>query len=407
MNKSKQKERTLRRVAVAIISFSLLATGIYLGYLVITSKRPSLRAYAERVYAACKGEAYAPSCYDREIPKLMNRLSMEEAFEVTRFLQEKDQRYLYCHVLAHNLSYKEADKDLSKWKDVVTRCPTTFCNNGCQHGAIMRRFNAEHLTDEQIQEVLPDLRDVCEPRGDWNPKEVERSMCYHALGHLHMFITKADIPKSVGLCATVGIKPDGRNYTQTCTQGVLMSVYQPLEPEDYALVKDIAPTKETVYAFCDQFEGESWFACHSESWPLFFEDIQKPQGLLEFCRYTEDSVKKENCVATAMGILTVSLVTDRGNQLDRLTAYCTALPPVQKGQCFASAAFRLVQIDPRYATVAQSICAVAEQQGVADVCYQYLVQHARESFQKGSEEVRGYCEAFPQSWRDACTAASN
>jgi len=366
------------------------------------SPKKSLHAYADGVVKKCQGVAYAPSCYDREIPKLMDRISMEEAFEVTRLVQEKDKRYLYCHVLAHNVSLREAEKDLSNWKDVVARCPTTFCNNGCQHGALMRRFNAESLTNSQIAEVKPDLMDVCEPRGSWNPREIERSMCYHALGHLNMFITKADIPKSVELCNDIGIKPDGRNYTQTCTQGVLMSVYQPLEPEDFALVKDLTPTKDTVNVFCNQFTGEAWFACHSESWPLFLQDIKEPAGLMRFCSYTNDPDKKQNCIATGMSILTVFMVVDRGGQLDRLRAYCDQLPFVQKGQCYAASAFRLVQIDPRYADTAQAVCVVAQESGVGDACYSYLLQHADQSFQEGSTEREAFCEAFSEMWKIQC-----
>jgi len=326
---------------------------------------------------------------------------MEEAFDVTRLIQQKDPRYLYCHVLAHNISYREADKDISKWKDVVARCPTTFCNNGCQHGAIMRRFNAEDLTDEQIELVKPDLRDVCEPRGNWNPREIERSMCYHALGHLHMFITKADIKKSVALCEDIAVKADRRNYVQTCTQGVLMSVYQPLEPEDYALVRGLTPTKETVNTFCNQLSGESWFACHSESWPLFLQDFKEPSGLLAFCSYTREPYHRHNCISTAMSILTVHMVIDRGGQLDTLKSYCDRLPQEEKGQCYEAVAFRLVQIDPRYTSLARSVCEAAAASGVGDACFSHLLQHVDQSFVPGPE-ADAFCNAFAEPWHTKC-----
>lgn len=364
--------------------------------------KPTLETLADRVYETCSGHSYAPSCYDKEIPKLMDTISMEEAFEVTRLVQKRDPRYLYCHVLGHNISFRETNKDLSKWKDVVARCPTTFCNNGCQHGALMRRFNAESLSDTQIEAVKPDLTDVCEPRGNWHPREVERSMCYHALGHLHMFITKADVKKSVALCQEIAVKPDGRNYVQTCTQGVLMSVYQPLEPEDFALVKGLTPTKDTVYAFCNQFTGEAWFACHSESWPLFLEDIKEPAGLMRFCGYTDNPDKKQNCIATGMSILTVLMVIDRGGQIDTLVSYCDKLPVMQKGQCYANAAFRLVQIDPRYTQLAKSVCDAAQTSGVGDACFSYLLQHVDQSFAWGSPEAAKFCGTFSEPWYTKC-----
>ncbi len=395
------KQRKINRVWLISLGVLLVGGGIFALRGSIVPKR-SLAQYADSVYETCASSAHAPSCYDKEIPKLMDEISMEEAFEVARLIQKRDSRYLYCHVLGHNISFRETSKDLSKWKDVVARCPTTFCNNGCQHGALMRRFNAESLTDAQIEAVKPDLKDVCEPRGSWNPREIERSMCYHALGHLHMFITQADVKKSVSLCEEVGKKDDGRNYVQTCTQGVLMSVYQPLEPEDFALVKGLTPTKETVNAFCNQFTGEAWFACHSESWPLFLQDIKEPAGLLSFCSYTNNPDKKQNCIATGMSILTVLMVVERGGQIDALTIYCDKLPVTQKSQCFANAAFRLVQIDPRYTPLAKSVCEAAQTSGVGDACFSYVLQHVDQSFAKGSKEADEFCATFAEPWYTKC-----
>ena len=381
-------------IAIELGGLSMRATGVF--------KKKSLPAYAAEVIARCSNAGFAPSCYDIEIPKLMSHISMEEAFDVTRLVQQKDSRYLYCHVLGHNLSYRETGKDLTKWKDVVARCPTTFCNNGCQHGAIIRRFNAESLTDAQIEQIKPDLTDVCEPRGTWNPTEVERSMCYHALGHLHMFITKADIPKSVDLCTLIGTKKDGRSYVQTCTQGVLMSVYQPLEPEDFALVKGLTPTKEGVSTFCDQFTGTTWLACHSESWPLFATEIREPSGLMKFCAYTDNPADEENCISTAISILTVEMVVNRENRLDTLHAYCNGLPLLQKGQCYASASFRLVQIDPRYVDTAIAVCTDATGQQVGETCFRSLLTHVAHSFHAGSPEAKAFCGHFPSAWKPEC-----
>lgn len=393
---------TRRILLVCLMMLLFIEAGILLVARLTRRVRNPLTSYAEAVHASCRNEGYTPACYDREIPRLMDHISMEEAFDVARLVQEKDPKYMYCHVLGHNLSYRETGKDLSKWKDVVARCPTNFCNNGCQHGAIMRRFNAESLTDKQIIEVKPDLMDVCEPRGGWNPTEVERSMCYHALGHLAMFITRADIGKSVDLCRDIGIKADGRSYTETCTQGVLMSVYQPLEPEDYTLVKGLTPTKEGVKNFCSRFTGDTWVACHNESWPLFMEDIKSPGGLMKFCGYTKESRPQAACVSTAMNILTVLMVVDRNNDLTKLRDYCNGLPSPFNGQCYANTAFRLVQIDPRYVPTARAICEAADREGLGQACYPYLLQHVTHSFHPKSTEARIFCDGFKEPWKTEC-----
>jgi hypothetical protein len=96
-----------------------------------------LRKYAEDVLGRCSSVGYKPTCYDEEIPKLLDIITMEDAFQVTRYVQEKRPEYLYCHVLGHNIAEQETRKDPSRWKDVVARCPTTMCNNGCPHGALI------------------------------------------------------------------------------------------------------------------------------------------------------------------------------------------------------------------------------------------------------------------------------
>ena len=56
-----------------------------------------LQKYARQVQDKCKGSNYKASCYDREIPKLMDYISMEDAFNVTKIIQKTDVQYKYCH----------------------------------------------------------------------------------------------------------------------------------------------------------------------------------------------------------------------------------------------------------------------------------------------------------------------
>ena len=370
------------------------------------SKDTSLQNHADRIFAACRAEDYSRACYDKEIPKLMDFLSMKQAFEVARLIQEKDPSYLECHVLAHFLAERETAKDKSRWKDVVASCPVSMCNNGCPHGALMARFGNENefLSDEQIQAIKPDLQDVCEPRGTWNPSEVERSMCYHAIGHLNMYATNANINKSVELCQDIGLKQDGRNYAQTCTEGVLMSVFQPLGPEDTALVAAIRPSRETVNSFCQNYTGEAFHACHRESWPLFAQDVLQPQGLTQFCSYTTDESQQVKCYSSLMNLITNRYVVDQEG-LGKLEEFCKGLPRLRTGLCFEQAARRLIQIDPLYTNKALEVCRLAETLEVGDVCYNRLVSYALDSFHAGSEAFLQYCKALPSPWNTKCIEA--
>ncbi|MEX2090760.1 MAG: hypothetical protein WD989_01345 [Candidatus Paceibacterota bacterium] len=364
----------------------------------------TLAEYAEKVLAACADAPYAPNCYDTEIPKLMDYISMEDAFSVTRVIQEKDKRYLYCHVLGHNLSYREADKDPDKWMDVITRCPATMCNNGCLHGSMMRRFNSEYLTDEQIEALKPDLKIICEPRGKWKPTPIEQSMCYHAIGHLHMYITNADLNKSADLCELVGAKEDGRNYVQTCTEGVFMQVFQPLEPEDFALVANLTPAKNKVVEFCEPFKSRdmAWEACRRESWPLFRAELMDSKFVEKFCSFSDRPYAYKTCQAAIMNVITVNLVVDM-DDMAKLDKFCMGLSTdLRREECFAYSASRLMQIDPSYVQKGLEVCALSESRGVSTECYKVMAGYGRQTYHKETKEFEDYCGKMPGQWKDMC-----
>lgn len=389
---------------IAVIGLAAFVAFRFIGDARPRADRTKLAAYADQVITACQSAPFAPSCYDEEIPKLMDAISMEDAFEVTKLVQEFDPRYRYCHVLAHNLSYREAGKNLNAWKDIITRCPATFCNNGCLHGALMRRFNAETLTDAEVEALKPEIADVCEPRGKWNPTEVERSMCYHAIGHLAMYVTGANMTRSSAFCRAIGEKPDGRNYVQTCTEGVFMQVYQPLEPEDEALIKDIAPTRDGVVEFCAPFDGMAREACRREAWPFFRKEIMTPNGLVRFCSYTTDPIGERTCYSTVLNMATIHFLIET-NDPGGAARYCTALPAAERrSQCFANMATRLIQIDPWYVGDAIAVCERGNAAGLGEECFRDLVHYAPFSFHPGSREFQNYCREFPEPHRKTCLA---
>lgn len=402
-----------------IASFLLVVFMVGLVFLILRGENSTsdikLQNLADKVEENCSDHNWKPSCYDEEIPKLMSSISMEDAFRVVKLLQKKDERYLYCHVVAHKLSYQEAAKDPEGWKDVITRCPTSFCNNGCLHGALMERFNSEILSDEQIEFIKPDLMDVCEPRDKWNPVEMERSMCYHGLGHMFMFITNADINKALDLCELVGNKGDGRNYVQTCSQGVFMILYQPIEPEDFALIENIAPENiKERDSLCKNYTGLYFQSCMIESWPLSVNKVieQKngnrvanPKELIKACSYALSQDIQLACYETWFSLLAVDLLINNKDPNDEYIKYfnlCDNLPEKIKEECFNYGAFRLMQIDPAYTSKALALCAGAEAYGSSDACYKRLVRDGVYFFNPESVEFKQYCESFPSPWEEEC-----
>jgi len=389
------------KVLISIIIFVIFTEVIILS---LSKDKPSipqatqaLQKYAAQVLTKCSTDPYRPTCYETEIPKLMDIISMEDAFKVTSFVQDQDKDYRYCHVLGHNLSAREIDKDPTKWKDAVSRCPSGICSNGCIHGGFQERFRAESFTDEQIGKLKPDLIDLCEERQNWHPTKLEQASCYHALGHLTMYLTSADIGKSIELCEEIAVKNDGRDYSHLCFDGVFMQIFQPLEPEDFALVKGKQPTKDNVDAFCSKYANEIKGSCISESWPLFSSELKKPDGLVRFCSRSEPS-EQDRCYSSLFYVLTAQFQFDQ----KKISDYCKGLPTQRSGLCFANASSRMIETDYRNISKAVELCNNSIYPKDKDQCLGELLFYSTYNFHAGSEEFLKLCNALPQPWKTKC-----
>lgn len=399
------KEPGIRKRKIVTLLALVFITSVGVLYSSGYFKKKSLSEYATDVLQICRESQYRPSCYDKEIPKLMKHISLEDAFKVTQIVQTEDPKYVYCHVLAHKLSYEESKKSKDGWKDVLTRCPLNMCNYGCLHGSLTERFRGEVLTAEQINSVLPDLADVCEKRKGFSPSEIDSSMCYHALGHLAMYITDGKPDKAIEVCKRVSIKPDGRDYTTTCVQGAFMTVFQGVDPEDIALVKEIKPDSEHVAQFCNQY-GEFWWSCRRESFPLYLQKLKVPENLVEFCSYSTEESIMDDCYLSVLNVIAVDAFED-SDGLPHVSRYCEKLPYSRQGICYEGIAMRLVQINPRdYLDQAIEVCNLGHSAGVDADCFEGLVYYGYASFIPGSPDSKAYCSKLPGEWSYACDTRS-
>jgi hypothetical protein len=352
-------------------------------------------AYARQILRACADAKYKPTCYDEEIPKLMEKFTMEDTFKITSFVQNMDESYGYCHVLGHKLSAAETSKDPSKWTEVISRCPSGVCSNGCIHGAFQERFRKESLTKEEIAEFKPQFSEVCEARNGYNPTGLEKGSCYHALGHLLMYITSADIPASLSLCRELAKKND-HDFTQVCYDGVFMQIYQPLEPDDFTLIEGKEVSKEEAPAFCARFSGKEKSSCWSESWPLFFDEILSPGGALKHCSVLSDD--KDRCFDSLMFVVPTQM---RFN-IDDIIAYCKALPEAESKRCFSQTAARFIETDYKNSLKSARLCEAAAPVDKEGDCWKDLVKFSTFNFHKGSAEWKRFCEVMPSPWKETC-----
>ena len=362
-------------------------------------KNISLEEHAARILALCKSLEYRPGCYDKTIPELMNVLSMEEAFAVTQIVQSKDKTFPYCHVLGHELSASEVKKDPDNWKNVVSRCPSGQCSNGCIHGGFQERFRKESFsTQAEIDNIKPDLKTICEQRKDWNPTGLEQGSCYHALGHLTMYVTEADIDKSLILCNEIALKDDGRDLRQVCYDGVFMQMFQPLEPEDFALIRGKELTKNTVKKFCSDYDPLAQASCISESWPLFSQEVKTPDGLIKHCSQIPDIGLQNRCYSSLFYILTVQFNFDS----DKIEMFCKQLPGEIKNMCYANTAARFIETDYRNAQEAISLCQRANTNEAKDACFNELITYSTFNYHPDSNEAKNICQNLPEPWQLHC-----
>ena len=363
----------------------------------------SLASYADTILESCKGANHKPTCYDKTIPKLMDRLSMEQTFEVTKLIQEKDTSYLYCHVLGHELSALEVKKSPDNWKDVLSRCPSGQCSNGCIHGGFQERFRKESFSkDSEIDAIKPDLEAVCEAREDWNPTGLEQASCYHALGHLTMYITNADLKKATALCEEVAIKKDGRDFAQLCYDGAFMQIFQPLEPEDFALIKGKQPQKEDITTFCADFPPAQQGSCISESWPLFREEIQTPEGFINHCSILPDQ-EKNRCYSVLIYVITPLLDFEEKD----INSYCQKLPTTLHEACYTNAASRMIETDYRLINRAVALCSNTPTSTLKTTCFEELLKYSTYNYHIGTDEFRKVCNSLPAPWKEQCLQREN
>ncbi|XKT74466.1 MAG: hypothetical protein ACJKTH_03865 [Patescibacteria group bacterium UBA2163] len=361
-----------------------------------------VEGYAKEILKVCAESNYAPTCYDEEVPKLLQRgISMEEAFEVTALIQKEDPRYYYCHVLGHNLSAKEAAKDLSQWTDVVARCPVGQCSNGCLHGAFQERFRDENVSSEELGVLKPKLKTICEDTATRTFTELERTSCYHAIGHLTMYIHDADAKASVNLCDSVVTRSEPYEFVRNCYDGVFMQIFQPLEPEDIALIADRAPRTQTeARDFCAQFDRIPRESCNSESWPLFLEDIKTIKGMDRFCGVYTTERGIQGCYNTIFYVLTAHFEFNQ----DRLEAICLGLSDERMAQCYANISSRFLEIDDDFLEQSIEFCERAEKTGVGKRCWDELLFYSSFSTVPGTERFEHFCGLLPHSYKERCQA---
>jgi hypothetical protein len=352
----------------------------------------TLASEADQVLAKCSKETYRPPCYENEIPKLIGRLTLEEAFQLAKMVQQRDPTFTYCHTLGHRLSGGEVKRDPSRWQEVISRCPAGSCSNGCIHGAIQERFKAEFLTEQQLSAVKDDLKTVCLDRSNWQPTAAERNACYHSLGHLLMYATRGNINKSLDFCQQIAA-----DFASDCFKGTFMQLFQPVEPEDFTLIAGQEIKAKQLSYFCNSFPPQPHVACYSEAWPLFIDQFEKDSpSLIKYCSQLE-TADRPACQTT----IEFAVIARTQFQKERVQNFCEKLAGDDRLTCYSNAAARVLETD--LGSIRKAIDLCQEVSGDFDnKCWNKLVGYVGYLSDPRSDQFRNLCRELPQTWQAPC-----
>lgn len=365
------------------------------------SRRDSVAAVAKGVVADCsKVEGDRGPCYESAVPALYPGMSMPQLFDVVRTIRTLDPGYQFCHVLAHKLGERAIADDPNTWLAAIPSNPADgLCSNGFIHGVIVGRFDNAVLDDATIDAYTPDFARACEPKSGWQPSALDQAMCYHGMGHLFDFITNAKISKALGLCQIVAQSPTG-DFRQVCLEGVFMQFYQPLEPEDFALVDKLPLklTKTSVRPFCNSFSApEVRGACLREAWPLYMEEIKSGTGAGAFCSGQPDGTEERYCyqsISSIVGRLSLGAPAAASKACDRF-------PPKWQSTCYAFSAQAVLEERRSDTAGALAVCELGLPV-VGTSCVEMLVDHARFIFGADTAARRSLCGQVPDFLKEKC-----
>ena len=377
----------------------VILIGMAYRYFVLQGKR-TVEEYAVRIKKICAvSPMRAELCYENEIENLVHDVPMEMGFAVIKNIQaEKNSKLWNCHNLGHQIARQEIRKKQEEWKDIFARCPVGECREGCQHGVLQEHFKSSVLNDEQLTSIIGVLQKACIKRKDWNPIGADIYNCLHAQGHLTVYLTAADLPKSLDICRRITGGNDTDQNFLTCVSGMFMQVYLPYDVDGEALVKDMVPkNRDTLLKFCSPYSGSVWTACMVEAWPIFAADVQSSDGIMQFCTLFKTGKDQVDCVKRVVAELTLVLNVD----IPRIEKICMELPREWTGECFGALASQVTVVDIQLIPRALTVCPHAPDYA-KEGCYKREIENAKFDLGTGSPAYKEICRGIQEPWKALC-----
>lgn len=266
-----------------------------------SSKEASL-SEAESVVKSCGLSKQPELCYSQLMGSITKKKTLDHALKLLSQIQTIDPLTRGCHLIAHFIAGAEADKDISKWEEVIAKMSVGACSGGFIHGVLEARSKHDPTFVLNTQ-TIPQICEVIKRRTGSAGSDTN---CSHIMGHLTLVTAKGDIPTAIRLCESL---PQAMLYE--CASGVYMENETRDNVATDGYLERIPWNKETTEIqekLCKkELNTTAQTACWRElSHMLVFISRNYPPDVYKSCSgaLTSESIKE--CYGHAVGIMTSS-----------------------------------------------------------------------------------------------------
>jgi len=286
-----------------------------------------------------------------------------------------------CHPVMHYLGRLEYQKTRNITQTLIRSRPT--CISGSYHGAVEGYFMAQDipLNDPDDELYTKTLTGICGQSSDYPQQEIY-NQCNHGIGHALMFVTDADLPRSLKLCDALSSAVESR----LCYTGVFMensnSSTDPNHPSKY--IKADNP----LYP-CDELGKQYESTCYALKAPYFFTSTGGDwDKTIELCGKIPQQ-HQGGCFST-IGANQVGFVTDSAALNDN----CQRLPSKFRSSCAQGVASHLII---RYGGDYKAAMAFCAQVPLSNkqACYRQIGLSER-NWTASDEELVAVCEKIKE-----------
>lgn len=266
-----------------LIAMLLAFAAAYLYFFVVLDRygvkgvntQETIQKTALGIWQRCQGET--ADCYEDGVgDRLVDKYSVSEILSA---LYDYDQ-YFSCHAFTHYVGRALWAKYKSV-ADAYSEIDFT-CHGGAYHGVIEAYFQRrqggwENIDGEEINKICSDSTKKTEQ----NPSQIFNE-CLHAMGHAFMFLTDADLPKSLEYCERI----EEKGNRETCYGGAFMenstSSTNPDHPSKWIREDDkfypctILPDRQLNH--CYLYQANYWIKDTNYDWPTVFANCAELSG---------------------------------------------------------------------------------------------------------------------------------